>query len=76
MTLAVRDLAVRFGGVTALEAVSFEVRPGSITSVIGPNGAGKPPASTAITKRPSPVTWIAPWEARPDPVPCPPASAG
>ena len=49
MTLAVRDLAVRFGGVTALEAVSFDVRPGSITSVIGPNGAGKTTAFNAIT---------------------------
>ena len=49
MTLAVRDLAVRFGGVTALETVSFDVRPGSITSVIGPNGAGKTTAFNAIT---------------------------
>jgi len=47
--LAVRDLAVRFGGVTALERVSFDVRPGSITSVIGPNGAGKTTAFNAIT---------------------------
>ncbi len=47
--LTVRDLAVRFGGVTALESVSFEVRPGSITSVIGPNGAGKTTAFNAIT---------------------------
>jgi len=47
--LAVSDLAVRFGGVTALESVSFDVRPGSITSVIGPNGAGKTTAFNAIT---------------------------
>jgi len=47
--LAVRDLAVRFGGVTALESVSFDVRPRSITSVIGPNGAGKTTAFNAIT---------------------------
>ena len=47
--LAVHDLAVRFGGVTALEGVSFEVQPGSITSVIGPNGAGKTTAFNAIT---------------------------
>ncbi len=47
--LAVRMLAMRFGGVTALEGVSFDVRPGSITSVIGPNGAGKTTAFNAIT---------------------------
>jgi branched-chain amino acid transport system ATP-binding protein len=49
MTLAVNDLAVSFGGVTALDGVSFAVRPGSITSVIGPNGAGKTTAFNAIT---------------------------
>jgi len=39
--LAVRDLTLSFGGVKALDGVSFAVLPGSITSVIGPNGAGK-----------------------------------
>jgi branched-chain amino acid transport system ATP-binding protein len=48
-TLTVDDLAVEFGGVTALAGVSFAVRPGTITSLIGPNGAGKTTAFNAIT---------------------------
>ena len=39
--LTVEGLTLSFGGVKALNGVSFEVQPGSITSVIGPNGAGK-----------------------------------
>jgi branched-chain amino acid transport system ATP-binding protein len=39
--LAVTDVTLRFGGVTALDGVSFEVRPGELFAVIGPNGAGK-----------------------------------
>jgi branched-chain amino acid transport system ATP-binding protein len=39
--LAVHDITLRFGGVTALQEVSFDVRPGELFAVIGPNGAGK-----------------------------------
>ena len=39
--LEVRDLTLRFGGVTALNQVSFEVHPDELFAVIGPNGAGK-----------------------------------
>jgi len=39
--LEVRDVTVRFAGLTALDDVSFTVDPGTVHAVIGPNGAGK-----------------------------------
>jgi len=39
--LDVRDVTVRFGGIVALDRVSFQVEPGGIVGLIGPNGAGK-----------------------------------
>jgi len=39
--LRVSNLTVRFGGIVALDDVSFDVMPGQIAGVIGPNGAGK-----------------------------------
>ena len=35
------DISIRFGGIHAVDAVSFEVKPGEVFSIIGPNGAGK-----------------------------------
>ncbi len=39
--LEVRDLTVRFGGIVALDSVSFQLERGQILGLIGPNGAGK-----------------------------------
>lgn len=39
--LSVRNLGIAFGGIKAVDSVSFDVAPGEILSIIGPNGAGK-----------------------------------
>src|SRR5262249_48452513 len=48
-TLQVRNLSIRFGGLTAIEDMTFDVREGEVLSLIGPNGAGKTSAFNAIT---------------------------
>jgi len=39
--LAAHDIGISFGGIKAIDGVSFNVSPGQILSIIGPNGAGK-----------------------------------
>jgi len=46
--LQIRDLTVRYGKALAVDAVSFDAAPGSITAVVGPNGAGKSSCLNAI----------------------------
>ena len=48
--LSVRDVTLRFGGIVALDGVSFDVEQGDISGLIGPNGAGKTTAFNVITR--------------------------
>jgi branched-chain amino acid transport system ATP-binding protein len=47
--LRVEQLTMRFGGLTAINALSFDAAPGEITALIGPNGAGKTTVFNCIT---------------------------
>jgi branched-chain amino acid transport system ATP-binding protein len=47
--LETKDLTVKFGGLTALDAVTFSIKRGEILGLIGPNGAGKTTCFNAIT---------------------------
>ncbi|MGO9882330.1 MAG: ABC transporter ATP-binding protein [Solirubrobacteraceae bacterium] len=59
--LSVRDVAVSFGGITALEGVSVDVSPGEVLGVIGPNGAGKTTLFNVICGFVSPDSGTLRW---------------
>jgi branched-chain amino acid transport system ATP-binding protein len=50
MLLSVREVTLRFGGIVALDGVSFDVSRGAVAGLIGPNGAGKTTAFNVITR--------------------------
>ncbi len=56
--LSVRDVCVTFGGIVALNGVSFDMRRGNILGLIGPNGAGKTTLFNCLSRlyQPSPAT--------------------
>jgi branched-chain amino acid transport system ATP-binding protein len=63
--LSARDLSVRFGGVLAVNGVSFDVRRGEVFTLIGPNGAGKTTVFNLISRIYTPTTGTIDFEGRP-----------
>lgn len=58
-------LTVKFGGLTALDDVSFEIRRGEILGLIGPNGAGKTTCFNAITGVYQPASGLVYFDGKP-----------
>ena len=54
--LTARDLSVRFGGVLAVNKVSFDVQKSEVFTLIGPNGAGKTTVFNLISRIYMPTT--------------------
>jgi branched-chain amino acid transport system ATP-binding protein len=63
--LAVRDVTVRFGGIVALDGVSFEVAAREIVGLIGPNGAGKTTLFNCLSRLYDPARGTLAFEGRP-----------
>jgi branched-chain amino acid transport system ATP-binding protein len=61
MLLEVRDLTVRYGGVTAVDHVSVSVAQGEVVALLGPNGAGKSSVLRTISALARPVTGEVLW---------------
>ena len=61
MTLQVINLVKHFGGVKAVNGVSFEVRPGECVALIGPNGAGKSTCFACIAGQHTPTAGEIFW---------------
>ena len=62
--LSARDLSVRFGGVLAVNKVSFDVRRGEVFTLIGPNGAGKTTVFNLISRLYTPTTGSIAFDGR------------
>ena len=62
--LSVRDVSVRFGGIVALDGVSFDVFAGQIAGLIGPNGAGKTTLFNCLSRLYTPNSGDVQFEGR------------
>jgi ABC-2 type transport system ATP-binding protein len=63
--IAVQGLTKRYGRTTAVDRLSFEVRPGQVTGFLGPNGAGKSTTMRVIMGLDAPDTGRATIGGRP-----------
>src|SRR5512145_589392 len=63
--LSAKNLQVRFGGVLAVNDVSFDVKRGEVFTLIGPNGAGKTTVFNLISRIYTPTTGSISFEGRP-----------
>ena len=63
--LSARNLSVRFGGVLAVNDVSFDVRRGEVFTLIGPNGAGKTTVFNLISRIYNPTTGSISFDGQP-----------
>ncbi len=63
--LTISHLGVRFGGVLAVDDVSFEVRRGEVFTLIGPNGAGKTTVFNLISRLYTPTAGSIEFDGRP-----------
>jgi branched-chain amino acid transport system ATP-binding protein len=62
--LSAKDLSVRFGGVLAVNKVSFDVKRGEVFTLIGPNGAGKTTVFNLISRIYTPTTGSIEFDGR------------
>ncbi len=74
--LSARDLTVRFGGVLAVNQVSFDVRRGEVFTLIGPNGAGKTTVFNLISGIYTPTSGTLHYQGQPMATVAPHAVAG
>ncbi|MDT8989835.1 ABC transporter ATP-binding protein [Curvibacter sp. APW13] len=66
--LVAKNLSVRFGGVLAVNNVSFDVRKGEVFTLIGPNGAGKTTVFNLISRIYTPTTGEIEYTSRNGPI--------
>ena len=62
--LSVRDVSISFGGIVALDRVSFDLAKGQILGLIGPNGAGKTTLFNCLTRLYTPAAGAIEFEGR------------